>query len=90
MFSLLPEAQPGSGGGEGDPSTWVLLGPWGQASAVKLDADASKVSIQAKKNPSGPRLAVQTVVVFLRGSREVAQRVIATTDWAALRALMGH
>jgi len=86
----LPEAQAGSGGAAGDPMTYVLLGPWGQASAARLDADSSKVSVRAAVSPSAPRLSVQTIVVGFRCSRELAQKAIQTVDWGALRGLIGH
>jgi len=85
----LPEAQSG-GGSEGDPMTYVLLGPWGQATAAKLDADATRVSIKAALSPSAPRLSVQTVMVGLHCSRELAQKVIQTVDWPILPGLSGH
>lgn len=86
----LPEAQSGGGGAEGDPMTYVLLGPWSQASATRLDADETKVSVKAAINPSAPRLSVQTVVVGFHCSRELAQKAIQTVDWPMLRALIGH
>jgi len=86
----VPEAQPRSGGSEGDPMTYVLLGPWGQASAARLDADATKVSVKATIRPTAPRLSVQTVVVSFHCSRELARKAIQTVDWSALRGLIGH
>ena len=86
----LPEAQSGGGGSEGDPITYVLLGPWGQPSAARLDADETRVSVKATMNPSSPRLSVQTVVVGFHCSRELAQKAIQTVDWTALRGLIGH
>lgn len=84
----LPQAQPGGGGSEGDPMTYVLLGPWGQPIASKVDAEATQVSIKAVLNPSAPRLSVQTVVVSFRCSRELAQKAIPTIDWSGLRTLI--
>jgi hypothetical protein len=86
----LPEAQPLTGGSDGEPVTYVLLGPWGPASAARLDADATRVSVKATISPSAPRLSVQTIVVRIHCSREFAQRAIQTVDWSALRALIGH
>jgi hypothetical protein len=86
----LPEAQPGGGGSEGDPMTYVLLGPWGQPSAARLDADATRVSVKATMSPSSPRLSVQTVVVGFHCSGELARRAIQTVDWSVLRGLIGH
>jgi hypothetical protein len=86
----LPEAQPGGGGSAGDPMTYVLLGPWGQAGAAKLDADATRVSVKATMSPSAPRLSVQTVLVGFHCSRELAQKAIQTVDWPVLRGLIGH
>lgn len=86
----LPEAQPGGGGSGGEPMTYVLLGPWGQASAERLDADATTVSVKATMSPSAPRLSVQTVVVGFHCSRELARKAIQTVDWPLLRGLIGH
>jgi len=86
----IPEAQPSSGGSEGDPMTYVVLGPWTQPSAARLDADATKVSVKATMNPAAPRLSVQTVVVGFHCSRDLAQKAIQTVDWAVLRALIGQ
>ena len=86
----LPEAQPGGGGSEGEPMTYVLLGPWRQASAVRLDADATKVSVNATMSASSPRLSVQTVLVGFHCSRELAEKAIQTVDWPRLRGLIGH
>ncbi len=85
---FLPAAQPPTGGAEGEIVTYVLLGPWGQASATKGEADTSKVSIKAAMNPSAPRLFTQTVVMTFRCSRELAQKAIQSIDWSTLRALI--
>jgi hypothetical protein len=84
----LPAAQPPSGGADGDPWTLVFVGPFGQASAAKVEGDETKVSIQATMNPSAPRLSTQTVVVSFRCGRELAQKAIQTIDWSILRALI--
>jgi len=87
----LPEAQPGSGGSEGNAMTYVLLGPWGAPSVAKVDAAATQVSVKAAMNPSAPRLSVQTAVISFRCSRELARKAIQTIDWSVLRTLIaGH
>ena len=84
----LPAAQPPGGGGEGEPWTYVLLGPWSQPTATHLDGDTTRVQVKAQLNPSPARLRAQTVVVRIRSSRELAEQVIQQIDWSSLRALL--
>jgi hypothetical protein len=86
----LPEAQPAGGGSSGEPMTYVLLGPWAQPGAARLDADGTRVSARATLSPSAPRLSVQTVVIGFHCSRELAQKAIQTVDWSVLRGMIGH
>ena len=84
----LPAAQPPTGGGEGEPWTFILLGPWGQPTAAHLDGETTRVVVKAQLNPTPARLGAQTVLVRIRSSRELAQKVIQSIDWGPLRALI--
>ena len=86
----LPAAQPPTGGGEGEPWTFVLLGPWSQPTATHLDGETTRVIVKAQLNQAPTRLGVQTVLIRIRSSRELAQNIIQPIDWAALRALIAE
>ena len=88
----VEEAQAETGGGEDAASgeMWVLLGPWGQPVAKALGDGGEQVSAKATLSASRPVMATQTVVVTIRASQGLAQRVIQRVDWGVVRGLMAE
>ena len=84
----LPAMQPLSGGANGDPGTWVFLGPWSQPTATHLDGDKTKLTIKAQMNPSAPRLSVQCISIYINADQAQATRAIQLINWSQLRALL--
>ena len=88
----VEEAQAETGGGEDAASgeMLVLLGPWGQPVAKALGDGGEQVSAKATLSASRPVMATQTVVVTMRASQGLAQKVVERVDWGAVRGLMAE
>jgi hypothetical protein len=88
---FVPGAQASTGGGadSAEAVTLVLVGPWGQVTSKSLGADGERVEVKGGLLPGKPVLAVQNVLVRIRTSPELAQKVIEKVDWERVRGLVG-
>jgi hypothetical protein len=87
---VIPTAQAPTGGGEdaAENMTWVLLGQWEQPTAKPLGDGSETVTAKGVLGAGKPLLSAQKVLVQVRTSQKLAQKVIERIDWGAIRALI--
>jgi hypothetical protein len=81
------DGQPPTGGGEGAPVTWVLVGSWLPPVFEPL-GDHEKAVFKGGLNPAKPLMSAQNYHVTIYATREIAQEVIKLIDWAPVKGLL--
>ncbi len=85
----LNDGQPPTGGGEGAPVTWVLIGSWLPPVFQPL-GDHEKAVFKGGLNPAKPLMSAQNYHVTIYATREQAEEVIRLIDWAPIKALLAE
>lgn len=85
----VEDAQPPTGGGEGAPATWVLVGLWLPPVFEPL-GDHEKAVFHGGLNPAKPLLSAQNYYLVIYATRQQAEKVIHLIDWAPIRALLAE
>ncbi|MGA3212068.1 MAG: hypothetical protein ABSD20_12250 [Terriglobales bacterium] len=83
------DAQPPTGGSEGAPVTWVLVGSWLPPVFEPL-GDHEKAVFRGGLNPAKPLMSAQNYYLVIYATRPQAEKVIGLVDWAPLRALLAE
>jgi hypothetical protein len=85
----LEDAQPPTGGGEGAPVTWVLVGSWLPPVFEPL-GDHEKAVFRGGLNPAKPLMSAQNYHMTIYAKREQAEQIIKLIDWVQIRALLAE
>jgi hypothetical protein len=85
----LDDAQPPTGGSEGAPVTWVLVGSWLPPVFEPL-GDHEKAVIRGGLNPAKPLMSAQNYYLVIYSTRQQSEKIIKLIDWALIRALLAE
>jgi hypothetical protein len=85
----LNDGQPPTGGGEGAPVTWVLVGSW-QPPVFEPLGDHEKAVFRGGLSPAKPLLSAQNYCVTIYATREMAEETTKEIDWAPVKALLAE
>jgi hypothetical protein len=85
----LDDAQPPTGGSEGAPVTWVLVGSWLPPVFEPL-GDHEKAVFRGGLNPAKPLMSAQNYYLVIYSTRQQSEKIIKLIDWALIRALLAE
>jgi hypothetical protein len=84
------DAQPPTGGSEGAPVTWVLVGSWLPPVFEPLGDGGEKAVFRGGLNPNKPLMSAQNYYLVIYSTHQQAAKVIENIDWAPIRALLAE
>lgn len=84
------DAQPPTGGSDGAPVTWVLVGSWQPPVFEPLGDGSEKAVFHGGLNAAKPLLSAQNYSLAIYATREQAEKVIGLVDWAPIRTLLAE
>lgn len=86
---FLEDGQPPTGGGDGAPVTWILIGSWLPPIFEPL-GDHEKAIFRGGLNPARPLLSAQNYRLVIYATHAQAEKVIGAMNWAPILALLAE